>query len=98
MSCSATSRCHWVQGKDPLAVQWSYRPTSPLLRSGFAQSTAGHSPIGDLTDSFVPSDESAVPKREPYGTPTGSPTALKEVPDMMGTTAVTLGSSKKATR
>jgi hypothetical protein len=27
-----------------------------LLRSDFAQSTVGHSPNGDLTDSFVPSD------------------------------------------
>ena len=29
---------------------------SPLLRSDFAQSTVGHTPHGDLTDSFVPSD------------------------------------------
>ena len=34
---------------------------SPLLRSDFAQSTAGHTPNGDLTDSFVPSDGRAVP-------------------------------------
>lgn len=29
---------------------------SPLLRSDFAQSTVGHFPNGDLTDSFVPGD------------------------------------------
>jgi hypothetical protein len=38
-------------------VEWSYRATSPLLRSDFAQSTAGQTPNGDLTDSFVPATE-----------------------------------------
>jgi hypothetical protein len=41
-----------------------FKAISPLLRSDFAQSTAGRTPHGDLTDSFVPSDGSAVsPKR-----------------------------------
>ena len=43
-------------------VEWSDRATSPLLRSDFAQSTAGQPPNGDLTDSFVPSDGRAVPQ------------------------------------
>ena len=42
-------------------VQWFYKAISPLLRSDFAQSTAGHTPNGDLTDSIVPSDGTAVP-------------------------------------
>jgi hypothetical protein len=45
----------------PLLVAWSaeersrmvLQATSPLLRSDFAQSTAGQTPYGDLTDSFV---------------------------------------------
>jgi hypothetical protein len=34
---------------------------SPLLRRDFAQSPAGRKPNGDLTDSIVPSDGTAVP-------------------------------------
>ena len=44
-------------GGPPHGVQWSDRATSPLLRSDFAQSTAGLQPNGDLTDSFVPAIE-----------------------------------------
>ena len=32
-------------------------PISTLLRSDFAQSTAGHTPFGERTDSFVPATE-----------------------------------------
>jgi hypothetical protein len=42
-------------------VAWSYRATSPLLRSDFAQSTGGQTPNGDLTDSFVPATEEPPP-------------------------------------
>jgi hypothetical protein len=42
-------------------VEWSYRATSPLLRSDFAQSTGGQTPNGDLTDSFVPATEEPPP-------------------------------------
>jgi hypothetical protein len=45
---------------------------SPLLRSDFAQSTAGHTPNGDLTDSFVPSDGRA-PHREQSDATIGAP-------------------------
>ena len=45
----------------PKGVQWLDRATSPLLRSDFAQSTAGHTPNGDLTDSFVPATEEPFP-------------------------------------
>jgi hypothetical protein len=38
-------------------VQWFYKAISPLLRSDFAQSTAGQTPNGDLTDSIVPATE-----------------------------------------
>jgi hypothetical protein len=37
-----------------------FKAISALLRSQFAQSTAGQTPHGDLTDSFVHSDEGAV--------------------------------------
>ena len=47
---------------DDKGVEWSHRATSPLLRSDFAQNTAGQTPNGDLTDSFVPSDGRAVPQ------------------------------------
>jgi hypothetical protein len=40
-----------------MRVRWQDRATPPLLRSDFAQSTAGHTPNGDLTDSFVPATE-----------------------------------------
>ena len=35
-------------------VEWSDRATSPLLRSDFAQSTAGQAPNGDLHGQFRP--------------------------------------------
>jgi hypothetical protein len=43
-------------------VEWFDKAISPLLRSDFAQSTAGHPPNGDLTDSIVPSDGRAAPQ------------------------------------
>ncbi len=53
-----------VEIRQPIkGVQWLHRATSPLLRSDFAQSTAGRMPNGDLTDQFRPSDGRAVPTR-----------------------------------
>jgi hypothetical protein len=43
-----------------MGLHCSSRAISPLLRSDFAQNFAGQTLYGDLTDSFVPSDERAV--------------------------------------
>jgi hypothetical protein len=50
-----------AQIRATVPLESSDKAISPLLRSDFAQSTAGHLPNGDLTDSIVPSDESAAP-------------------------------------
>jgi hypothetical protein len=61
--------------------------TSPLLRNDFAQSiTAGRMPNGDLTDSFVPSDGRAAPKRAP--TRHAVSRALRKVTDMHVTSVI----------
>jgi hypothetical protein len=57
---------------------------SPLLRSDFAQSTAGRRPNGDLTDSFVPGDGKAVLNRASGARP--DPGA--EVTDMQTSSAI----------
>ncbi len=41
-------------GRDDNGVESAYRATSPLLRSDFAQSTAGQAPNGDLHGQFRP--------------------------------------------
>jgi hypothetical protein len=43
-------------------VQWVSKVISALLRSRFAQSIAGHTPRGEVTDSFVPATEEADPR------------------------------------
>jgi hypothetical protein len=52
----AAFRHEWRGGRLRNGVEWFHKAISPLLRSDFAQSTAGHPPNGDLTDSIVPSD------------------------------------------
>src|SRR4051812_21315073 len=58
------SRPWWAGARCRRGVQWNDRATSPLLRSDFAQSTAGRTPNGDLTDKFRPQRRKSRPPRE----------------------------------
>jgi hypothetical protein len=48
-----SSRARFDRGASPAWSRMVVQAISPLLRSDFAQSIAGQTPFGDLTDSFV---------------------------------------------